>query len=181
MPTPSKPVSLLKNEKKSHRTKAELEQREKAEKSFLTGQPLQMNEDVSKNKIAKDEFMRIKTLLSNIEKDDDLYGNAINRYCLIISECAEFEKKKKSIEKELKNLEKNKQEIIEDSGISEFYRTWENLYKMIISFDRQIQTKRKMLFDIEKENIMTVASVLRSVPKKVEEEKNPLLEALLDE
>lgn len=181
MPTPSKPVSLLKSEKKSHRTKAELEHREQAEKSFLTGQPLQMNKDVSKNKVAKDEFNRIKSLLSNIEKDDDLYGNAINRYCLIIAECAEFEKKKKSIEKELKNLDKNKQEMIEDSGISEFYKTWENLHKMIISFDRQIQTKRKMLFDIEKENIMTVASVLRSVPKKIEEEKNPLLEALLDE
>ena len=35
MPTRPKPVSVLRNEKRSHRTKAELEHREKAENALL--------------------------------------------------------------------------------------------------------------------------------------------------
>ena len=35
-----------------------------------------------------------------------------------------------------------------------------------------------MLMDIEKENIMTIASALRNVPKKEETPTNPLLEVL---
>lgn len=52
------------------------------------------------------------------------------------------------------------------------------LAKNLIALDKQIQAKRKMLLDIEKENIMTIASSLRSVPKKTEKKRNPLMEAL---
>ena len=52
------------------------------------------------------------------------------------------------------------------------------MQKNLSSLDKQVQTKRKMLLDIEKENIMTIASALRSVPKKVEKKDNPLLAAL---
>ena len=55
------------------------------------------------------------------------------------------------------------------------------MQKNLISLDKQIQAKRKMLMDIEKENIMTIASSLRSIPKKAEKKKNLLLEALADE
>ena len=44
--------------------------------------------------------------------------------------------------------------------------------------DKLLQQKRKMLLDIEKENIMTIASALRSVPKKAENKTNTLREAL---
>ena len=50
--------------------------------------------------------------------------------------------------------------------------------KQLISYDKQIQAKRKMLFDIEKENIMTIASSLRSIPKKTDKKKNAVKEAL---
>lgn len=46
------------------------------------------------------------------------------------------------------------------------------------SMDRQIQAKRRMLAEIEKENVMTIAASLRSVPKKPEKKTNPLKEAL---
>ena len=52
------------------------------------------------------------------------------------------------------------------------------MQKNMIALDKQVQTKRKMLLDIEKENIMTIASSLRSVPKKTDKKKNPLMEAL---
>jgi hypothetical protein len=48
----------------------------------------------------------------------------------------------------------------------------------IISLDRQIQSKRKMLFDIERDNAMTIAAALRNIPKKAEKNQNALLEAL---
>lgn len=181
MPTPPKPASLLKSENKSHRTKAELEQREKAEKSLLTGIRLKPSKQVKENKVAFQEFKRIKKLLKSIDKDDDLYGNSINRYCLIFSECIEFENRQKELSLCLKDLEKSKQEIITESSTNKYYEMWGNINKNIISIDRQLQTKRRMLFDIERENVMTVASALRSVPKKVEDEINPLLEALADE
>jgi hypothetical protein len=37
-----------------------------------------------------------------------------------------------------------------------------------------------MLLDIEKENIMTIAAALRSIPKKDDKSENPLLKALKD-
>jgi len=52
------------------------------------------------------------------------------------------------------------------------------MQKNLISLDRQVQAKRKMLLDMEKENIMTIASSLRSIPKKQENKKNAMLEAL---
>ena len=43
---------------------------------------------------------------------------------------------------------------------------------------KQIQAIQKMIFDIEKECAMTISSAARSIPKKPEAEKNPLLAAL---
>jgi len=48
----------------------------------------------------------------------------------------------------------------------------------MISIDKQIQVKRKMLFDIEKENVMTIAAALRSIPKKEEKKSDALRDAL---
>ena len=53
-----------------------------------------------------------------------------------------------------------------------------SMQKNILALDKQVQAKRKMLLDIEKENIMTIASSLRSVPKKTEKKRNPIMEAL---
>ena len=66
----------------------------------------------------------------------------------------------------------------EEMTIKEYYNLELGMQKNLISLDKQVQTKRKMLLDIEKENIMTIASALRSVPKKVEKKDNPLLAAL---
>ena len=52
------------------------------------------------------------------------------------------------------------------------------MQRNLVSMDKQIQTKRKMLLDMEKENVMTIASALRSIPKKPESKKNALKEVL---
>lgn len=97
MPTPTKPVNVLRLEKKSHRTKKELAQREKAEDSLLTGVVIKETKDVKLNSMAHKEFVRIKKLLKIIGKDDDLYGAIINRYCLLHAECIEFQEKRENI------------------------------------------------------------------------------------
>ena len=173
MPTPPKPAKLIAIEGKSHRTKKELREREQAEAALLTGKTLKETEEVKNNKIAHKEFLRIRKLLQSIEKNDDLYGSTINRYCLLLAECTEFEEKRETIFSRQKELEERK----DDMEFSEYINLQNDLVKSMLALDKQVQSKRKMLLDIEKENVMTIAASLRSIPKKTEK-KNPLREAL---
>lgn len=157
-----------------------MRQRKQAEQSLLTGEEIREKPEVKQNKIAHKEFLRIKKLLKNIEKNDDLYGVVINRYCLLYAECFEFEKKREKMFEQLCDLQEKEDELIEHEEMTqkEFYGIENSMQKNLIALDRQVQSKRKMLLEIEKENIMTIASALRSVPKKVGKKKNPLMEAL---
>ena len=51
----------------------------------------------------------------------------------------------------------------EEMTMKEYYNLELGMQKNLVSLDKQVQAKRKMLLDIEKENIMTIASALRSV------------------
>ena len=157
-----------------------MRQRKQAEQSLLTGEEIKEKPEVKQNKIAHKEFLRIKKLLINIEKNYDLYGVVINRYCLLYAECFEFEKKREKMFEQLCDLQEKEDELIEHEEMTqkEFYGIENSMQKNLIALDRQVQSKRKMLLEIEKENIMTIASALRSVPKKTEKKKNPLMEAL---
>ena len=179
-PTPSKTVSIIRSEGKSHRTKRELRQREQAEKAVLTGIPLKERLEVRENETAHKEFLRLKKLLEKIDKFDDMYGAVINRYCILYAETKEFEEKKERFYRQLCDLEENKEELLETEQMTygEFYKTEMSMQKNLIALDRQVQAKRRMLSDIEKENIMTIASSLRSVPKTEAKKSNPLKEAL---
>ena len=163
MPTPTKPANVI---------------RENAEKKLLTGEKLKERNEVKSNPVAHKEFLRIKKLLEKIEKNDDLYSSVINRYCQLYAECKDFEEKREAIYKQLLDLQENYQKMIdeEEMTIKEYYNLELGMQKNLISLDKQVQTKRKML--LEKENIMTIASALRSVPKKTEKKENPLLAAL---
>ena len=180
MPTPPKPVNVLKLEKKSHRTKKELIERERAELSLLTGTTLKETKEVRSNEIAHREFARVRKLLKTIEKDDDLYGAIINRYCLLHAECIEFQEKRERAYEQMRDLEDNKDEFLASGDLKAYYSMITAMQKNLLALDSQVQSKRKMLLDIEKENIMTIAASLRSIPKKSDKKKNPLLEALAD-
>ena len=180
MPTPSKPVNILKLEKKSHRTKKELVERERAELSLLTGTTLKETKEVRANELAHREFIRVRKLLRTIEKDDDLYGAIINRYCLLHAECIEFQEKRETVYKQMQDLEGSKGSFEAKDDLKTYYSTITTMQKNLLALDSQVQLKRKMLLDIEKENIMTIAASLRSIPKKSDKKKNPLLEALAD-
>lgn len=187
MPTPAKPFSVLKSEGKSHRTKKELKIREQGEKALSTGTALKVRSEVRKNKIANKEFKRINELLKKIEKNDAIYEAVINRYCLIYAECIEFEEKKVELYELIDNLKEQfelSKEYFEDEEMAKetrkFARSISDIIGAIVELDKQLQPKRKMLLDIEKENIMTIASALRVIPKKTENDsaKETLLKVL---
>jgi hypothetical protein len=90
--------------------------------------------------------------------------------------------KRESFYEDIQELTQDKDRLIdtEEMSLNRYYRTKHDMQNTIIDLDRQIQAKRKMLFDIERENIMTIAAALRSIPKKEEKSSNKLLDALKD-
>ena len=137
MARPAKPVSVIKLESKSHRTKKELRTREQAEESLLSGVALKESKEVKNNPRAHREFLRVHKLLAGIEKSDDLYGSVINRYCLTLAECAEFEEKREHAQELMDKLETRSDEM----EFTEFLKLQDNLAKQLISYDKQIQAK----------------------------------------
>ena len=180
MARPSKPVLVLENEKKSHRTKAELQKRKEEEAKLLSGMEMKERREVRENKEAHKEFARLKKLMKNIEKNDALYEAVINRYAMLLAECMDFEEKREGFYKDLQELTENKEEMLdnEEISLSGYYKLKNTMQKNIIDLDRQVQAKRKMLLEIEKENVMTIAASLRSIPKKDDKAEDPLLKIL---
>lgn len=193
MPTPTKPFKVLTTEKKSHRTKAELKMREEGEKTLSTEIKIKERKEVKQNKVAHKEYKRIENLLKNIDKNDAIYEAVINRYCLIQAECYDLEERREEFYKlifELKEeskkiTDKMEAEDVYEETISEhkleYAKTISKIMSSMLAIDKQIASKRKMLLDIEKENVMTIASALRSIPKKDKKDENPLLKVLRGE
>ena len=164
MARPSKPIALV----KGHRTKAEIAVREKAESDLLTGIKLKESKEVKDMPVAHKEFLRIKKLLKTIDKDDDLYGNVINMHCLLTAECSQLDEIKQKFINALDEF--NDRCNDENMEYSEIIKRRIEMQKQIMSCDSALMNKRKMLLDIGKENVLTIASSLRSIPKKPKEE-----------
>ena len=155
MARPSSSASTL----KSHATKAELKQRQEAEKSALSGIGIKESVEVKDDAIAHAEFKRVLRLLKAVGKNDALYEAVINDYCMYKSDIARYVQMRQDIE--------------QDGTIEGPPR-----YTLITNCDKQMEVYRKKRFDIEKENGFTIASALRSIPKKVDTKENPLVKAL---
>lgn len=193
MPTPPKPFTVLTSEKKSHRTKAELKKRQKGEQSLSTDIELKERKEVKQNKVAHEEFKRVQKILKNIDKNDAIYEAVINRYCSLQAECFDLEERREECYNLISKLREEEKELIEelkdrediDALIDyklEYAKSLAKMMATMLSIDKQVQAKRKMLLDIEKENVMTIASALRCIPKKEDKDAdNPLLKVLRGE
>lgn len=178
MARPPKSHLQLITEGKSHRTKAELETRAKAEKALLTGSSMREWPEVKANPTAHKEFARIRKLLKSIQHDDALHEAVINRYCLLIAECDEFDRMKARLIDDLETLCKHHAQG--DIGFMEYMDLKGKLQDRIMACDRKIMDKRKMLLSIEKENIMTIASALRAIPKQPSKQEKTGMAAFLE-
>jgi len=166
---PSKPLSLV----KGHRTKAEKEVREKAEASLITGIRMQEWEEVSNNPAAHQQFRRMKKLYAKIGKDDALYEAPINRYCMIHAEVIAHEAR-------IAKVEAKWDEAAEEANAETVLELTASYLQSITKLEANLMARRKMLLDIEKESATTLASALRSIPKKPQEtEKDDPMEAYL--
>lgn len=170
-----KPLELV----KGHLTKAEKAKRAKGESELLTGAPLKEVPEVRKNPIAHKEFARIRKLLKSINKDDDLYGNQINTHCLLHAECKQLEELKVNLTNDMQKLDKSPEE--EPIPITDLVKLKAIIQKQILNTDKALMAKRKMMLDIAKENIMTVQSALRSVPKKEEKQQKSKMSSFLQQ
>jgi uncharacterized protein YbgA (DUF1722 family) len=185
MPTPPKPFTVLTSEKKSHRTRSELNRRKQGEEALSTGVALKERSEIKSNPVAHKEFKRINTLLGSIGKNDAIYEIIINRYCLMVAECTDLQNKRENCYQIMLKLDESFDEELDNTPSEEraklirsYAKTHSDLLNSLLCCDSQIQAKRKMLLDIEKENIMTIAAALRSIPKKQENKTNALFEAL---
>lgn len=175
MGRPPKPFTVLSIEKRSHKTKAELELRKAGEESLSSGVSLKERPEAKNNPIAHKEFLRVSKLLKSIEKNDALYEPVINRYCMIIAECVDLEEQKTYFYNLIHELRKSFKTVCEDIKDTEsaalllmdHSREMTKLANAMFNLDKVLMGKRRMLLDIERESIMTITSVLRSIPKKV--------------
>lgn len=159
MARPSKTADLIEIEGKTHLTKAEIATRKTAEAAQLSGIRIREAPEVKEDPSAHREYLRIIKILTSVRKNDAVYEAVINEYCLLKSDIERYTELRR--------------EMQEDKSI-----TAKERYKLLIDCDRQIDKYKRRRFDIEKENGMTIASSLRSIPKKPEKKLDPLLEAL---
>lgn len=167
---PPMPVALT----QKHLTIAERETREKAEAGLSTAQPMKKWESTRRNKFADKQFRRIVKALDEIGMNDTLNEAVINRYCVILGECDELEKRIPELRARIAETEAQWQETMaekmpEPEDIVNFTKAISALERQANSLDVALGAKRAALLQIEKENTMTVLAKLRAVPKKAEE------------
>ena len=181
----SKPASVIMLEKKCHRTKAELERREQAEKDLLSGKGMTEFQSVKKDQYAHKEFLRVKKLMDAVDKNDALYETIINRYCEILSEVASLKSQREFNLKRIEEINELYNQLSDELEVEDKLDRIEKVIKLLTQFqnannriDGTISAKRSMLFAIERENIFTISSALRSVPKNVNKQEDDLVKAL---
>ena len=179
MGRPPKPFAVIKAEKKSHRTKKELKQREEGEKALLTGKVMKESDEVKNSPVAHKEFARLKKLLKKINHDDALYESVINRYCLLQAECEQITETINKLNHDIEEVE-NKRADGTITDFMDYIGRKQDIYNLIIAWDKKRMDKRKMLLQIERENVMTILAALKAVPRKPEDKsKNSPMAAFL--
>lgn len=161
MSRPCKPVELV----KSHRSNKEKQARSESEKALATEETFKEWEETKNSIVAHKLFVRLSGLFAKIKKNDALLETTINRYCLLHSDVKVLEVRKDKVMNLIQQTEDD-----DDIDITDKVKTLTNLYKILNGTDTKIMQKHTMMLAIEKENIMTIASQLRSIPKKVVED-----------
>lgn len=161
MPTPVKTIMTM----NCHLTKAEKEARRSAEKSVLTGDGMREYPETKAKPGAHRYFLRVRKLMGLIGRNDAIHEAVINRYAVMLDEAD-------GVAAELRRFDAK----LLDAETSELY---EKLMGEKLRLEAALDKKRSMLLAIEKENLLTVASGLRAIPKQPpKEEADPMDELL---
>jgi phage terminase small subunit len=156
---PGKPTDLILMEGKSHRTKAEIKQRQEVEQALYTGQTFKESMQVKDNEVAHKEFLRLKKLYKNIAFVDALDQQMINRYCL-----------------EVANLQRL-QEILEETNEllfdSEDIKTKIALIEQVNRIAATMQKSKELLLKYEDRLFLSPAGRIKSIPKSPKPKEKP--------
>ena len=171
----AKPIALV----KGHRTKEEIEHRTAMEEQSKSGQPMSMPDFMKNNPVAVKEFKRVKNLYKIINHDDEIYSATIGRYAMMRAEEDDLIKMKASFEKLLGSLdEKLEKQEIEFLSYMELSNGVKRDYMKSIDL---LAKHRKMLLDLEKTSLLTLAENIRAIPKKEEKKEPSKLERYMSE
>lgn len=164
---PSKPVQLIKLEgNKDRRTKAELEHREKMEKSLYTGTNFREDPVTKADPIAHKEFLRLRKLYKHIQYVDGLDQQIINRYCQMISQ-------EQGLLKQIDDMNELVEQVEEPTEKIEMYRFINNTVT-------KLNQTRDMLLKLEDRLFLNPTARVKAIPKKPpeEKEKSPMADFL---
>lgn len=160
MPTPSIPLHLV----KGHINKVDREARIKGEKALVTGVEMHLWSETKLNKVAAKHYTRLKELFGKIGKDDALVENTLNRYCMLLAEESEFEAENMRLHRLSETLDDKQGEM----EFTDYITHAINITKAIQANAKQMLSVRRLLLAIERENLMTIAAQMRSIPKKAD-------------
>lgn len=172
-----KTVKVLQMEGKSHRTKRELAIRQHMEADNATGYPIREEAKVRQDPVAHREFRRVMRLMKALEKNDDLFGAEINLYCQLKGEIEQEEQTRDKWLEAIRNLEAQARMLDEPKDVMEANKIVMGMMTGVRQCENRIAQKRRLRMDIEKRNMMDIASSLRGVTR-AQDKPNPLKEAL---
>lgn len=151
MPGSAKPTNLLRLEGKGHRTKAELEYRERGEKALQTDMRFNESPQVKADPTAHREFVRLRKLYAKIEIVEALDEQIINRYCLEISETYQLRDMVARLTADL-------------DGVEEFADRLK-IYDLIHKANVAMSKNKEMLIKLEDRLFLNPAARIKAVPK----------------
>ena len=178
MPRPPKTITAIKSEKRTHITKREIAHREQAETALLSGYRIKETREIKADSIAHKEYLRIKGLLKAINKDDEIYGAPVRRYCMTRSRLDSLYRDIEKSQKELEELKATRDKISDRKKRLEYIRIISSHERIIEKKERLAKWYRAEMSDFEKENCMTIKSSLVLSTKQGAERKNTLKEIL---
>lgn len=157
MARPSKPTALLVLEGKARKTKAELEYRANGEKALRTGDLPRVTAQVKADPAAYAEFRRLRRLYAKIEFVDALDQQAINRYCMEVSNLSRMQQALNAL---IAGMEAE-EDLIERARLA----------KKIIEGSVALRMHQELLIKYEDRLFLNPASRIRAVPKTPPKEK----------
>ena len=160
-------LQLISENNISKKSKAEIEQRKKGEESLLSKVKLREFPETKENPKAHLEYKRVSNLLKKIQKDDDMFSAVINRYCMLKAECDEIKERAETLYGTIQQLQEKWNSGTSELTEEQYFSLQAKLTAQYLAADKSLSPKRKMMFDIEKENLFTIASAIRCVPKQV--------------
>lgn len=151
MPGAAKPTALLRLEGKGHRTKAEMEYRERGEKALKTDITFFEQPQVKADKIAHREFLRLRRLYAKIELVEALDEQCINRYCQEISETANLRSHIAQLDADLES----------EDDVDRRLKLYEMRGKACVALSKN----KEYLIKLEDRLFLNPAARIRAIPK----------------